>query len=133
MTTPLPPPQARFTDLGQSMQSELISNHVQLFYDVVTGQASAVFNGNQYLSIAGKYMLLADTADMLPVDFSSQMTRCYAEGSTPVTDPETGADLTKISVAGLMTLIKMAYDIEVNARETARLAAVAAASDTVIP
>lgn len=126
---PLPPPQARFTDLGNGTLVELMSNQVQFFYDPTTQASRAIFNGMPYQDIGGKYFGMAATADILEVDFTSQMTRQYAnEVPIPIKDPVTGVDLADVSVAGVMVLIKVAYDVEINARETRRLAKLAVAS-----
>lgn len=127
-STPLPPPRARFTDLGDGTLAELMSKQVQFFYDPTTQASRAQFNGMPYLSIAGKYREMVAIADILEVDFTQQMARQYAnEIPIPILDPVTGADLADVSVAGVMTLIKVAYDIEINAREMRRLAKLAVA------
>lgn len=127
-STPLPPPKARFTDLGGGTLAELMASQVQFFYDPTTQAARALFNGMPYLSIDGKYRGLVATGDIMEVDFTTQMARQYAnEIPIAILDPVTGADLADVSVAGVMTLIKVAYDIEINAREVRRLAKLAVA------
>lgn len=124
--TPNAPPYARFTQLGDGLTAELISNQVQFFYNPTDGSARAIFNGMPYLAINGGYRALSAANDTLNVDFVDKIAVCYAAG-TDINDPVTGKPLSDVSVAGVMTLIKIAYDKEVNARETARLAKVAAA------
>jgi hypothetical protein len=122
------PTNVRFTVIGDGLTTELISNQVQFFYDPTTNEARAIFNSSAYLPVAGSYLAITGTHDVLNVDFTSQFERCYAADSpTPVLDPVTGADLTKVSVIGIMSLIKIAFDKEANAREAARLAGIAAA------
>lgn len=123
------PPNARFIDLGGGTTAELMSNHIQFFYDPTTQASRAIFNGSQYLNIGGTYRALDALYDQLEVVFTNQMTRRYAnEMPVPILDPVTGADLKNVSVAGIMILIKIAYDIEINARETQRRAAIALAA-----
>lgn len=122
------PPNARFTDMGGGTIAELMCNHVQFFYDPTTQLAHATFNGMSYLSIADTYRALNNVPDILQVDFADKFSQCYAASvGTPVLDPVTNADLTQVSVLGVMALLKIAYDVEVNLRETQRLAAIAAA------
>lgn len=115
-----PATNARFTDMGGGIISEMMADQVQFFYDPATGSARAIYNGLPYISINNTYHSLNVCFDVLHVDLDTEMTRCYGleQGSTMV-DPVTGTDLTKISVAGIMTLIKLAYDSEYNTRAAA--------------
>jgi PKD repeat protein len=123
------PPNSRFIDMGGGTTAELMSNQVQFFYDPTTQAARAIFNGMPYLNIANTYHALNASPDILHVDFTDKLAKCYAAGlGVPITDPNTGADLTKISVYGVMILLKVAYDVEVNLREANRLAAIAEAA-----
>lgn len=114
---------ARFTDLGNGMQSELIANQVQLFYDPTTGAARATFNGQQYLDIAGTYRALGPDNDMLQVDLGPRMLDCYGEGISSLT----GVDLSQICVADFMSVLKSAYDKFVQERAVKIAADMAAA------
>ena len=136
MTDPATNP--RFTDVGGGLSSELIANQVQLFYDPANNSARAIFNAMPYLQLGSTYQALGTQSDMLSVDFSSRMTDCLGIG----TDPVTGADLTQLSVAGFMLVLKAAYNTFVQERadsiaagiaaaEAARLAAEAAAAPPV--
>lgn len=119
-----PPPQARFYANGP-LTAELLGTRITIDYDPVAGTARALFDGQLYLPVEnGTYTKLADFADVLVLDFTSQVTRCYGAEAGVMTDPVTGADLTQVSVAGLMTLIKKAYDIEINARAAAAVSGV---------
>lgn len=116
MSDPTPAQNARFIDAGGGTIAEMMSNQVQFFYDPTTGQANAIFNGKPYLSLGNKYVALDQNYDILQVDFSSKMTHCYGQHVAPLVDPVTGADLTQVSVAGVMMLMKAAYDEEFNQR-----------------
>lgn len=120
MSGTTPATSARFNDMGNGIISEMIADQVQFFYDPTTGSARATYNGLPYILINGVYHSLNVTFDCLQVDLDSEMTRCYGlEQGGAVVDPVTGVDLTKISVAGIMTLIKIAYDSEYNTRAAA--------------
>ncbi len=118
---------ARFKDMGNGTMAELMADQVQFFYDPTTEQARAIFNGTSYLNFgtaaAPNYHALGNNHDILPVDLSDKIGQCYGGGK----DPYTGADLTKISVAGIMMIFKYAYDHFVNQRADDIAAAIAVA------
>ena len=113
---------SRFNDLGNGTITELISDQTQLFYDPTTQQCRAIFNGAAFMPVTKadqsvSYVALGNNNDILHVDLTSQMTRCLgkapdaAQGIAGDLDPVTGADLSQISVYGILTLMKRAYDI----------------------
>ena len=119
-----PATNARFTDLGDGTYSEMISDQVQLFYNPANESCRAMFNALPFIQLAGKYHTLGGAYDIMEVDFSDKMTKCYGAG---LTDPVTGGDLGQVSVGGVMLMIKAAMDTEYNARAEERAAAVARA------
>lgn len=106
-----PDTNARFTLMGNGTYSERIADQVQLFYNPTTQAIAATFNNDPYLSFAGSYVKLAGQTDMFRIDMADQVTKTFTAGL----DPVTGADLSKVSVAGLMTLLKEVFDYEYNA------------------
>lgn len=116
-----PATNARFTSMGNGTYSERISDQVQLFYNPTTQETSSVFNNDPYLFLNGTYMKLSGQTDMLRVDFTSKITETFPAGIDPVTN----ADLSNISVGGLMTLLKVVFDAEYNARAAANALAAA--------
>lgn len=122
-----PTTNARFTDMGGGTLSEMMSANIQFFYDPTTFASRAIFNGLPYLEIGSAYHALNAVPDILSVDFTSKMQQCYGALLGTLTDPVTGVDLTKVSVAGVMVLIKTAYDQEYNERAEAIAAALAQA------
>jgi FOG: PKD repeat len=123
-----PSTNSRFTDLGGGTYSELIAKQVQLFYDPSTGQARAHFNGMPFLLVGTQLLQLNANNDILEIDFSDKMTTCYADlVDGEVLDPVTGASLKGVSIGGFMTLCKIAYDVEHNARAASIAAQIAAA------
>lgn len=120
MSGDTPATNARFKDEGGGMISELLSDQTQLFYDPPTGAARAIFNSLPFLNVGNTIRALNTSYDMLHVDFSTRMTTCYAANQpTPILDPVTGFDLANVSNAGVMTLVKLAFDAEINARAMA--------------
>lgn len=101
-----PATNARFELLDEGTYSERIAPMVTLYYDPTTQASRASFNSMPYLKIGSKYHSLGGSFDTLEVSFADRMTECFGEG----TDPVTGADLSQISTAGVMTLLKCAFD-----------------------
>lgn len=117
MADPTPAENARFTDVGGGTISEMMADQVQFFYNPTTGDARSIFNGLPFLNINNKYLSLNSNYDILQVSFNDKMLTCYAAGlASPALDPVTGVDLAGVSVAGVMTLIKLVYDAEFNDR-----------------
>lgn len=116
---------SRFKDLGNGLQSELISHQTQLFYNPTTQEARAIFNASPYLYLNNEYVALGTEVDLLRVDLAPMMTRCV--GRPGDLDPVTGVDLSVVSVAGQMLLMKRAYDLFHNERAAEIAAQLAAA------
>lgn len=118
---------ARFNTLDNGMQSELIADLVQLFYDPTTQKARIIFSGLPYVNFGTAeipvYHALGNNHDILHVDLADKMLECYGSGI----DPVTGADLAKVSNEGLMIIIKQFYDRSINQRADDLAAAIALA------
>lgn len=104
---------SRFEDLGNGTITELIAGQTQLFYDPTTQGCRVIFNGNPFIQIVKadlttSYLPVGQNADILNVDLNDQMTRCLCVAGD--VDPVTGADLSQISVAGILGLMKRAYN-----------------------
>ncbi len=115
---------SRFQDMGNGMVSEMISQQTQLFYNPNTQEVRVIFNGSPYLYINNQYVMLAQENDILRVELTDRMTLCV--GRPGDIDPVTGADLSQISVAGQLMLMKRAYDLFHNERAAAIAAQIAA-------
>ena len=122
-----PATNSRFTLLDNNTYSELIATQVQLFYDPSTGMARTHFNGMPFLRVGEQLIPLSANDDILAVDFSNKMAKCYGPPEGIQFDPVTGADLAQVSVAGVMLLLKQAYDVEHNAHAAEIAAQVTAA------
>lgn len=108
---------SRFRDIGNGVVVEMISNQTQIFYDPTTQAARAIFNGQSYMLVNGKYIQVGTENDILHVDFGDKLAdRPSKPGDI---DPITGADLSQISILGVMIIVKRAYDNYHNARAVA--------------
>jgi len=111
-----PATNSRFADLGANTNSEMLAPMTQLIWNPVSGETAVSFQSAPYISVANTYHQLSNNPNTLYVDLSQKLATCYGEPLGTLVDPVTGADLTKISVAGIMTLIKTAYDQEYNVK-----------------
>lgn len=108
---------ARIQQIANGVNSEVIAEQTHLFYDVNTGRANVSFQARKYLFVNGVPQSPMGDFDVLPVQISNIASRCLTpEGSV---DPVTGADLSKISAAGMMVVLKAAYDVLYNERAIA--------------
>jgi hypothetical protein len=105
---------ARITQLADGVTSEMIAEQVHIFYDPATQTSRTAFQGRASLFVNNAYQPLSGTYDSLLVTGDAIMQRCFATG----TDPVTGADLSKISGAGMDLIFKAAYDVLYNERAT---------------
>jgi len=106
---------SRFSTLENGITLETIATVVHIDYDPATQAAQVIFSGKQYMQPAsGVYVQVGTEQDNLGLDLSSRMADVV--GKAGDTDPVTQADLSSITIAGLMTLIKRHYDTAHNAR-----------------
>lgn len=109
---------ARITTLATGVTSEMIAEQTHLFYDPATGTASISFQARASLYINGAYQPLASSDwSVLQTNLATIQTQTFAAAGT--VDPVTGADLSKISAAGVMLIMKAAYDVLYNQQATA--------------
>lgn len=104
---------SRFEQLSENLVTELISFQTQLFYDPTTQGCRVIFNGAPYMRITkpsgeNAYVRVGESTDLLHVDLGPKMTNIV--GRNGDVDPVSGADLSQISVYGVLILMKRAYD-----------------------
>lgn len=95
----------RIEQISQDITSEVIALQTTMIYypdkrdaRIVFAATPCLFKGEQYLGPGGDAWALGLTV-------SDIATQCFGEGN----DPVTGADLSQISVAGAVALIKAAF------------------------
>lgn len=101
---------------------ELWSVGVQINYDPTERKARVLFQAQGMTIVNGVPIVLPSVSDSLETDLGSQATRCFGYGL----DPVTGADLSKVSIAGLDRIISCAFDTLHNERAFDRAAALEA-------
>jgi hypothetical protein len=108
---------ARIRVIAEGVTAEMIAEQTHLFYDPATGGGSVSFQARESLFVAGGYQPLAGNFDILQANVADIMERQFAPAGA--VDPVTGADLSAISAAGVMLVIKAAYDVLFNERAAA--------------
>lgn len=109
---------ARIRTLATGVTGEMIAEQTHLFYDPGTGGGSVSFQGRESLFVNGAYQPLTGDYDILQADVANIATRQFAEPGA--VDPVTGEDLSKISAAGMVLILKAAYDVLYNERAAAQ-------------
>lgn len=112
---------ARIRTIAPNVRAEMIAEQTHLFYDPTTGGGYVSFQAREHLIVGddvqapmGDYDILqAQVPDILPLQFAPAGTL----------DPVTGADLSQVSAAGMMVVIKAAYDALYAARAAAQAVA----------
>ena len=113
---------ARIRTLAPGITAEMIAEQTHLFYDPSTGGGYASFQARECLYVDGQHQAPMGDYDILLVQIGDIGAQQFGGG---LVDPVTGADLSTISTAGLMVIIKAAYDALYNARAVALAAAAA--------
>lgn len=105
MSTPY---NSRFKDMGGGNIAELIAHQVQLFWDPSKQEARVLFNGGFYMKFGDKFQQIGQQQDILEQNLANLLhLRLVPQGAI---DPVTGADLSQISMAGMVIVHKYAYD-----------------------
>ncbi len=112
---------ARIRQIATGITGEMIAEQTHLFYDPATGGGSVSFQGRESLFVDGAYQPLAGNYDILQADVATILARQFAPAGT--LDPVTGTDLSKVSAAGVMVVMKAAYDTLYNERAASQPAA----------
>ena len=109
---------ARIRTLAAGVTGEMIAEQTHLFYDPGTGGGSVSFQGRESLFVNGAFQPLTGDYDILQANVADIATRQFAAPGS--VDPVTNADLSQISAAGIVLIIKAAYDVLFNERAAAQ-------------
>lgn len=126
MSTPAPTPapsvpvtgpvtvfNARIKDLAPTVVSEQIADSILFTYNPLTQQGAFAFTSREYVYINGEPQEFAGTApNMLQMEVAGDVMAQFP--GVGLADPVTGADLSSVSVAGIMVIVKNAFDIFYN-------------------
>lgn len=130
---PAPPfdPNSRKFLYKNAVPVELWAVGVQINYDPTVRKARVLFQAQAVTIVNGVAITLPNVTDSLEADLADSAMRCFGYG----VDPVTGADLSKISIAGLDKIISCAFDTMHNERaiERARAAEAIAVPEAPAP
>jgi hypothetical protein len=103
---------ARFEPITGETKFEVLAPETLAHYDPTNETGTVVFNAAKYLTVDGEYR-----TDIAPArcgsvhrTFDQIIPRLFAEG-TELVDPVSGADLSKVSGAGIILYLKAAFDV----------------------
>ncbi|WP_199098968.1 hypothetical protein [Dyella sp. ASV21] len=105
---------ARVRAIAGGVTAEMIAEQVNLIYNAQSGSGAVTFQGRECLFVNGQFEPLAGSVDILPLPLDAILHRCFATDGQ--LDPVTGVDLGGVSAAGVMLVIKAAYDVLYNER-----------------
>lgn len=97
----------RIRQIAPGVQAEMIAEQTHFFYNPATGGGSISFQAREHLVVGSDVQVPMGDYSILEADVPSLLPRCFAPGAT---DPVTGADLSQVSSAGVMLILKAAYD-----------------------
>ncbi|MGE7139659.1 hypothetical protein ACQKIE_18690 [Luteibacter sp. NPDC031894] len=95
----------RIEEVAPGITSEVIALQTTMLYDPNTGDAQIIFAGTPCLFNGSTYVGPGGGAYPISLTLSAIAQECFGEGL----DPITGADLSKVSVLGAVSLIKAAF------------------------
>jgi len=101
---------ARITEISDGINTELIAEQTHLMYEPATQGCVVSYQYRPQLYVNGEARGPAGDWQVLRVDLAAIASRCYGNG----TDPITGADLSQISTAGVAAIIKASFDTAFN-------------------
>lgn len=115
---------ARIRDIATGVTAEMIAEQTHLFYDPTSKTGYASFQAREHLVVNDVVGLPMGDYNILRVDLAAIATTKFGAG---LVDSVSGLDLSQLTVAGLDTYIKAAYDQLFNANAQAAAAAAAEA------
>lgn len=96
----------RIEQLPGGLTREAIAEQIHIIYDPRTLAASVSFQHRDSLYVDGQFLAVSGDWSTIVRQFDDIASRTLAEG---ITDPVTGVDLSHVSCAGVMAIIKAAY------------------------
>lgn len=105
---------ARYTSLGNGATLVTLAPMVQLTYQANGMPDIASFSCAEYMATGNTFFQTQSNPRNIIVDLESAMERCYGSQNAVLIDPVTGVDLTRVSVAGMLSIFQSAFDTECN-------------------
>jgi hypothetical protein len=95
----------RIETIAEGITKERIAVQTHLFYDPATGAARIAFQSQPSLYVGTDYKGVAGDYEILSTDLTTIAATCFGHGQDPVTE----ADLSQVSAAGMVLIIKQAF------------------------
>lgn len=101
---------ARFEKINGEAEFEVIGIEVNASFDPVTDSGVVTTNAAKFLKVDGEYRTDIPPARCGSVEDDLAYERATVLGEPGLTDPVTGADLSDVSYAGLLLLVKTRFN-----------------------
>lgn len=105
---------ARLTHLENGTVLQTFSPIVTLTYSPNGIPGIASFSCTDYMVAGNSYYSISSQPKTTIVNLKDSLSVCYGSQNDTLVDPVTGADLTQLSVAGLLLIFQSAFDTECN-------------------
>lgn len=105
---------ARYTSLDNGATLVTLAPMVQLTYQPNGTPGIASFNCTEYMAAGNTFFQVQSNPRAVIVELEDSLATCYGSQNATLTDPMTGIDLTKVSVAGILSIFQSAFDTECN-------------------
>lgn len=105
---------ARYTTLDNGATLVTLAPMIQLTYQPGGNPGIASFNCVEYMATGNTFFQAQSNPRAVIVELEDALETCYGSQNAVLTDPVTGADLTKVSVAGLLSIFQSGFDTECN-------------------
>lgn len=105
---------ARLTHLENGTVLQTFSPIVTLTYSPNGIPGVASFSCTDYMVAGNNYYSVNSQPKTTIVNLKDSLSVCYGSQKSTLVDPVTGADLTQLSVAGLLLIFQVAFDAECN-------------------
>jgi hypothetical protein len=106
---------ARLREIAPGVIAERLATATHLFWNPVDDSCSIAFQTTEHLYVNGQWQPFngGPGGEVLSVQLTEILARTFGEG---LLDPVTGAELDQVSAAGVMLIIKRAFDMLYNER-----------------
>lgn len=105
---------ARLTHLENGTILQTFAPIVTLTYSPNGTPGVASFSCTDYMVAGNNYYSVNSQPKTVIVNLKDSLSVCYGSQKSALVDPITGADLTQMSVAGLLLIFQVAFDAECN-------------------
>lgn len=116
---------ARLTQVENGVVIKTLAPNVYLTYNPNGTPGVATFSCVDYMQVGNTYVQVGNDPKAVTIELPESLNICFGAVKDTMVDPVTGADLRKVSVAGILTIFQSAFDTAYNTRELQRQVSVA--------